>query len=166
MTYKTKQSFQTNLNIPSKFLNKDIDNLILIKLKEKYENKCSENGFIIEDSIEINKRNMGKIVTISNKSYISYDIMYNADIIYPTEGDDFEIIVDRINKMGVLGYIKINDNDFEGSPLIIIIPTEYFNSSTRDINSITKNQKLMIKVLGCRIKFNSKKIQIVAKPVS
>ena len=90
-------------------------------------------------------------------------ILCITQISYPKEGDDFEIIVDRVNKMGVLGYIKINDNDFNGSPLIIIIPTEYFNSTTRDINSITKNQKLMIKVLGCRIKFNSKKIQIVAK---
>ena len=166
MSYASKQSFQTNLNIHSKYLNKDIDNLILIKLKEKYENKCSENGFVIEDSIEINKRKIGKIKTISNKSCISYDVLYSANIIYPTEGDEMEIIVDRVNKMGVLGYININDNDFEGSPLIIIIPSEYFNETTRDINSITKFQKINVKVLGCRIKFNSKKIQIVASPVS
>ena len=125
-----------------------------------------ENGFIIEDSIEIVKRNIGKIKTINNKSFISYDIIYSADIIYPTEGDEFEIIVDRVNKMGVLGYINITDNDFDGSPLIIIIPSEYFNSNTRDINTITKFQKINIKVIGCRIKFNSKKIQIVATPVS
>ena len=116
--------------------------------------------FIIEDSIEIVKELQNK--TINNK----VSVIQLADIIYPTEGDEFEIIVDRINKMGVLGYINITDNDFDGSPLIIIIPSEYFNSNTRDINTITKFQKINIKVIGCRIKFNSKKIQIVATPVS
>ena len=31
MSYASKQSFQTNLNIHSKYLNKDMNNLILIK---------------------------------------------------------------------------------------------------------------------------------------
>ena len=40
--------------------------------------------------------------------------------------------------MGVLGYISTKQNDFESSPVIIIVPNEYFTESTRDINSLTK----------------------------
>ena len=162
-----KQLLQTSLNINSRDLNKDIDNIILINLKKKYEGKCSEHGYIMKDSTNLINRKLGNIITINNCSYVNYIVNYNADILYPSEGDELEITVDRVNKMGVLGYIKINSEDnFEKSPLIIIIPNEYFNESTRDIDSITKNQKIKVKILGCRIKFGFEKIQIIATPVS
>ena len=144
MTYKNKQILQTNLNIESKDLNKDIDNVIINKLKEKYEGLCSENGYILPDTIELINRKLGIINTINNVSNISYIVNYSADIIYPSEGDIIEITVDRINKMGVLGYIEIDTKKFENSPLIIIIPNEYFTEKTRDINSITVKQKLNV----------------------
>ena len=51
------------------------------------------------------------------------------------------------------------------STLIVIIPNEYFTESTRDINSITKNQKIKVEILSIRIKYGNSKIQIVAKPL-
>jgi len=165
MTHINNQILETNLNIDSRDLNKDLNRLILHKLKEKYENICTEHGYILENSIELINRNLGKINTINNTSYISYIVRYKADIIYPSEGDELQIIVDRVNKMGVLGYIETEKGDFETSPLIIIIPSEYFNESNRDINTITKNQKLNISIMGCRIKYGNKKIQIIATPI-
>lgn len=167
MSLINKQLLQTSLNINAKDLTKDIDNIILINLKKKYEGKCSEHGYIMKDSTNLINRKLGNIITINNCSYVNYIVNYNADILYPSEGDELEITVDRVNKMGVLGFINFNSEDnFEKSPLIIIIPNEYFNESTRDINSITKNQKINVKILGCRIKFGFEKIQIIAKPVS
>jgi len=164
MTYKNNQILETNLNVDSRDLNKDLDRLILHKLKEKYENICTEHGFIIPNSIELINRKLGKINTINNVSYISYIVKYSADIIYPSEGDKLDIRVDRVNKMGVLGYIELDKKDFESSPLIIIVPNEYFTEETRDINSITKNQTLNVTIIGCRIKYGNKKIQIIASP--
>ena len=166
MTIKNNQILQTSLKIESKYLSKNINNIILQKLKEKYEGKCSEHGFILKDTTKLINRKLGNIVTINNSSFINYIVNYNADILYPTEGDELNIVVDRVNKMGVLGYIKFKESDdFEKSPLIIIIPNEYFTEEKRDINSITKGQKLNVKILGCRIKFGHEKIQIVAEPV-
>ena len=164
MSYKNKQILQTNLNIESKDLNKDISNVIINKLKEKYEGLCSENGYILPDTINLINRKLGKINTINNISNISYIVNYSADIIYPSEGDVLEIIVDRINKMGVLGYIEVNEKGFEESPLIVIIPKEYFTEETRDINSITVKQKINVEIIGCRIKYGASKIQIIARP--
>lgn len=164
MSYIYPQILTTSLNIISHDLNKDIDKLILFNLKEKYENICTENGFIVKDSIKLINRNIGKIITINNKSYINYIVRYSADIINLNEGDELEIIVDRVNKMGVLGYISTKQNDFESSPVIIIVPNEYFTESTRDINSLTKNQKMNVTIIGSRVKYGNKKIQIVAKP--
>ena len=164
MSYSNMQMLKTSLNIDSSHLNKDIDKLILHKLKDKYEDICTENGFIIKDSIKVINRNLGKINTINNSSYISYIVSYTADIINLNEGDEINIIVDRVNKMGVLGYISTKENNFESSPIIIMVPNEYFNESTRDINSITRNQKMNVIIMGCREKYGHKKIQIVAKP--
>lgn len=166
MTIKNNQILQTSLKIESKYLSKNINNIILQKLKEKYEGKCSEHGYILKDTTKLINRKLGNIVTINNCSYINYIVNYNADILYPSEGDEIKTIVDRVNKMGVLGYIKFKDSDeFEKSPLIIIIPNEYFTEGKRDINSITKGQILNVKILGCRIKFGHEKIQIVAEPL-
>ena len=164
MTYINNQILETNLNINSKHLNKDINGLILYKLKEKYENICTEHGFIKKDSIELINRKLGTINTINNISYISYIVKYSAEIINPSEGDILQIVVDRVNKMGVLGYININNDNFESSPIIIIVPNEYFNENTRDIKSITKNQKINVTIIGCRVKYGNQKIQIIASP--
>lgn len=164
MSYSNTQILVTSLNIDSSDLNKDIDKLVLHKLKDKYEDICTENGFIVKDSIKLINRNLGKINTINNSSYITYIVRYSADIINLNDGDEINIIVDRVNKMGVLGYISTKKNDFESSPIIIMVPNEYFDESTRDINSITKNQKMNVVIMGCRVKYGHKKIQIVAKP--
>ena len=165
MTYKNKQIIETVLNIESNNLNKNLDSLILHTLKDKYENKCTEHGFIINNTIELINRKLGKINTINNISCISYIVKYSCDIIYPSEGDQIQIIVDKVNKMGVIGYIDNPNKNAENSPLIVIIPNEYFNESTRDIDSITKNQKINIITLSVRIKYGNTKIQIVGKPV-
>tara|TARA_B100000927_G_C16354853_1_gene424875 strand:- start:314 stop:841 length:528 start_codon:yes stop_codon:yes gene_type:complete len=175
MTYKNNQILETNLNIDSRHLNKNIDSLILHNLKEKYENICTEHGFIIPNSIKLINRRLGNINTINNISYISYIIRYSADIIYPSEGDIIDIKVDRVNKMGVLGYIKVDDSgnlkdlpdkkDFDTSPLIVIVPKEYFNEDTRNIDDITRGQSLKVTIIGCRIKYGNKKIQIIASPI-
>lgn len=165
MSYVTNQLINTNLNINSNELTKDIDALILHKLKEKYENICTQHGYVVEGSINLINRELGNIKTIDSNSYISYVVNYSANIIYPTEGEIIDVIVDRVNKMGVISYIDNPKNNFESSPLIIIVPNEYFTESTRDFNSITKNQKIKVEILSVRIKYGNSKIQIIAKPL-
>ena len=46
MSYISKQILNTNININSNELTKDIDGLILHKLKEKYENIQTQHGYI------------------------------------------------------------------------------------------------------------------------
>ena len=73
--------------------------------------------------------------------------------------------------MGIIAYIKIpekyrvNENNFENSPLIIIIPNDIINDNNININDINIGQKLNIEILGSRIKYRNEKIQIVGKIV-
>ena len=167
-SYIVEQLLTSNLYIYPKDLNKDIDNIIQMKLKEQNEGLCNEHGYIIKDSIYILKRSLGNISTKNNKSAIKYVITYKARTISPSEGDTYEAFVNNINKMGIIAFIKLGKKDVEkidDSPLIIIIPKEYIEESQYNINDIMNGQKININIIGVRTKYKSDKIQIVAKPL-
>ena len=166
-SYIMEQLLTSNLYIYPKDLNKDIDNIIQMKLKEQNEGLCNEHGYIIKDSIYILKRSLGNISTKNNKSAIKYVITYKARTISPSEGDNYEVFVNNINKMGIIAFIKLGKKDVEtinDSPLMIIIPKEYIEESLYNINDIMNGQKMKIIVIGVRTKYKSDKIQIVARP--
>ena len=168
MSYSNEQLLTTNLILDSKDLNNDIDNTIKYKLKSQIEGKCHEDGYIIEDSVVIIKKSMGKVLTNNGKSEIKYLITYKAKLISPSEGDEFNVYVANINKMGVLAYIKLNIKENEksiDSPLVVMIPRDYFSESSRNIEDLTIGQTLNVSIIGCRIKYRSDKIQVVAKPI-
>ena len=165
MDYINEQLLNTVLTLSPKDLTNDIDNIIKYKLKETIEGKCHENGYIIKDSVHIIKRDMGNIVTNNNKSEIKYMITYKAKLISPSTNDKITIYINNINKMGVIGYIKLEEGDTsEDSPLVVMVPKEYFEDSSRNYDDLTIGQQLNVFVVGCRIKYYSKNIQVIAKP--
>lgn len=165
-TYITEQLLTTNLFVNASQVNKDIDNVIKDNLKEQLEGLCYEDGYIVKDSVKIINKSMGKIVVNDNVSSVSYSIKYKAQIISPSDGDIIETYVSNVNKMGVVAYIKLSDGDSsEDSPMIIMIPREYFEKSIYNVDDINVGQKLNVIVVGSRIKYRSEKVQIIARPV-
>ena len=166
MTYINEQLLETVLVLDPKDLKDDINNIIKYKLKENIEGKCHEDGYIIKESVSIIRRNIGSIVTNDGKSEIKYLITYKAKIISPSENDEIRIYINNINKMGIIGYIKLNEGDTsEESPLVVMIPREYFEGSSKNIHDLTIGQTLDVVVIGSRIKYHSENIQVIAKPL-
>jgi DNA-directed RNA polymerase subunit E'/Rpb7 len=169
--YITNQVFNNNISLYPTDLNKDIDNIILNKLKKTYEGYCKDNCFVLNNSVKIISRKIGNIETHENKNIVKYNIKYSCDIISPSKGEQINIKVNNINKMGIIGYIKIDEkyiissksNDFDNSPLIVIIPNDMIQNY--NLNDINIGQELKVEILGYRIKFGNKKIQIVCKIV-
>ena len=166
MSYISEQLLTSTLILNPKDLNSDIDSIVRIKLKENVEGKSYEDGYIIEDSVRIIQRSMGKMVTNGKKSEIKYLIKYKAKVVSPSENDEINIIISSINKLGIIGYIQLNEGDTsEESPMLIMVPKEYFNESTRNFNDLTVGQKMDVVTVGIRSKFNSSNIQVIAKPL-
>ena len=167
MAYSSEQLLKTTLTITSSELQKDIDNVIQQKLKNTIEGVCYEDGYVVNDSSQIIQRSPGKVVTHNKKGGIQYEITYKAKIISPSEGDVYKAIISNINKMGVIAYIRLKDGDTEeNSPVIIIIPKDYFEGTTWNIDDLNKGQSIHVEVVGTRVKYQSEKIQIVGKPTS
>ena len=134
-------------------------------LNKEEMKRYHEDGYIIKDSVHIIQRKIGNIVTNNGKSEIKYIITYKAKLISPSENDNIMIYINNINKMGIIGYIKLNEGDSsDESPLVIMIPKEYFDGSSKNMDDLTIGQSLNAIVIGSRIKYRSKNIQVIAKP--
>ena len=96
--------FEEQVSINSDDLSKtitSIDTILLKKIKDKLENKCSTNGYVIENTLKILSRSSGKI---SNGRFVGDFIFYvqvQGDVINPPDGIVIEGEVIRKNKMGV-----------------------------------------------------------------
>jgi len=155
----------TTIHIPSKdiYRTKDIDGLIKFNLKKQIENVCGKYGYVLENSVLVVKRSIGKIVTHAGVSNIEYNITYKMDTILPCKGDVYEAIVDSITKMGIISYLKMESSKFNSvkeSPLLIIVPQMYLD---KELDSYSKGQKIKVEVLDKRVKYRAKQIQVVGK---
>ena len=68
--------------------------------------------------------------------------------------------------MGGVSYLNYKggeDFEIKDSPLLFIIPKEYFDEEK--IKTLKVQDKINVKVLDTRIKFMSKQIQIIGEPV-
>lgn len=161
----SKQILNTSLNLSVKYLNNNIDTIILNKLKKKTEGLCLENGYVLNNSIEILNRSTGTIETVNDESVINYNIKYSADVIMPVKGDKIEnVYIYKKNKMGLLAYYKFKDKDIyneKNTPINIIIPTEFLD----DIENYSIGDKIEIIIKDSRLKFKSKNIQVIGSIV-
>ena len=147
----TKQLLSINLNLPVIELNSNLDSVIYTKLKNKVEGLCFENGYILKDSVKIINRDLGRLSTINDKSYINFRIKYNANVILPSKGDIMEnFYIYKKNKMGLIAYFKYKDYNDSNSPINAIIPNEFIDN----IDDYSINDKIKIKIEGVRIKFS------------
>jgi len=164
MSYINEQLLTSSIYIPIHKLTKtkNIDGLIKNELKKNNENLCNENGFVVENGINIINRSYGDVLTIDGDSVINYRITYKIKTINPQKDDLIEeCIVNSISKMGIISYIDYEDkNNIKDSPLLIIVPNEYIIN-----NDIKINDKINVSVLDSRIKYKAKQIQVVAKIV-
>ena len=155
-------SIQLNSNECSKC--KSIVGLIKYKLKKENEKLCNKYGYVIENSLNLINRSVGKLVIHNNISMIEYNITMKLKVIYPCEKDIFNMKIDNVTKMGIIGYLYNKDKEYniENSPILFIIPSQY----VEDINTFKNDMKIDIQVLQSRIKYKSKQIQVVGKLIN
>jgi len=61
---------------------KNIDGLIKYKLKKEHEKLCNKHGYVLENTLKVVNRSIGKVVTHDNVSMIEYNITMKLNVIY------------------------------------------------------------------------------------
>ena len=134
-------------------LTSDIDSILLDKSKKSLGDKCSKYGYIIEDSIKIIHRSIGKIKSSHFDGTVIFNLKLEVKVCNPTEGDIIECQVIGKNKMGILAKKK---------PLIIAL-SQLHHDDTTLFNNINVNQVIQVKVIDTKFSLNDKDIQVIGK---
>jgi len=162
-----EQILNTTLQIDTRVLSKtkSIDGLLVYTLRKKLEKKCSECGYVIENSLSIIDRTYGIFRSVDNKSVTQYSINYKVKTINPEKEERYQCFVNSVTKMGIISYLKLSDEDtIKESPLLVIIPKEYIDDDA--FEKIHEGITIDIEILDSRMKHLSDQIQSVGKLIN
>ena len=144
-------NLDTKIHIKSSEIDKNIDIILLNKLRNTFENKCNENGYILKDSIKILKRSNGYILDLYDPSLIYFDIFYSCNLCNPAQETLITCNVKENIKPGIIAYIH---------PLEIIIPIA-LHKNKEIFNTLKISDEIKVKILKIKIKLNEDHIQAV-----
>ena len=131
----------------------DINSVFNEILKTKYEGKCTEDGYIVPDSIKIITYSAGCV----EGDKVSFEIVFECSICNPREGMILNCIAKNITKAGIRA--EIND---KYNPLIIFIARDH-NYQSAKFSDLKENDELKVRVIGHRYELNDKYISIIAE---
>jgi len=108
--------FETKVTLTAKDMGKDIevlDDILTKKIKEQYEGRCSRNGYVLPNSVQMISRSMGMV----EKGRYTGDVLFYAEasakVLQPPDGIVIEGTVIRQNRMGM--YI-----DYQGAIRVMV----------------------------------------------
>tara|TARA_B100000497_G_scaffold73560_1_gene82521 strand:+ start:129 stop:902 length:774 start_codon:yes stop_codon:yes gene_type:complete len=157
-----KYKINTLINVSLLQLSNDtIDNAVLEKIKEKYENKISKYGYIKE--INIIKRSPGIAMKEHFNSSFQFKAICCALICNPSIDTVLKATITSSNNAGFKAEVKDNDKVI----IDIIIPklTAGLNHEY-DIQELNINDNIYVKICRKRYHYNDTKIVVIGMVVN
>ena len=129
--YQKEILFTTSIQLNSSECSrcKNIDGLIKYKLKKEHENLCNKHGYVLENTLKLINRSIGKIVTHDNMSMIEYNITMKINENCSTGVSNIDVMTDGIVN-GVSRDENVSIKIWNGI-------LNYINSSIINVNSST-----------------------------
>jgi len=149
-----RRQLTKKVHIYSKFLQKNMNAVILAQLKMNVEGKCSSEGFIQRNSITILEYSLGRTNYI--KGGVDYDITFQADICFPHRGQKLKASMTLKSKVGIHA---------ELSPLKILIPRD-LHLGNKEFDEVKEGEDLEFEVVGSTFKQKDTEIVVVGKLLS
>ena len=161
------------VKLPPKYLHKDLhannDNIITSLLSRKIEGKCSKHGYIKKSSISILKISVGRVEAHSLRGYVNFDVQFSALVCNPTNGSRLNCKVINSNNFGILCSSGLTQNGTYIPILDIFVPKNSLNIKSDDdvdLNEISKNQEVVVEIVGKKFEINDKMISAVGRIIS
>ena len=96
--------FQEKVYLTPKDLGREIesiDSILLNKVKERLEQKCSPHGYVLPGSLELITRSAGMVDSGRFSGDWAFLIKAKGKVLHPPEGTSVEVDVLKSNKMGI-----------------------------------------------------------------
>ena len=134
-------------------INSNLEKNILTILKENFEGKCTNDGYIKNESIKVITYSSGIIIN----GNIRFNVVFECMICYPVEGMKLECVVKNITKAGLR--CELNENK---SPLIIFVARDHHYKNL-EFNNINENDLINVKIIGQRFELNDINICVISE---
>ena len=139
------------VHIESRFLQKNIQQSLLLKLKQNFEGKCLSEGYISPNSITVINYSLGRINFV--KGGVDYDVLFQSDICLPHPGQVFRAPVTLKSKIGIHAELR---------PLEILIPRD-IHIGNAEFETVEVDQDIEFEVVGSQFKQQDKTIVVVGR---
>jgi len=147
-----------SISLEPRFINKNIHEVILKKIKENYEGKCIKNGYVKPGSIKIIKRSIGNIIASHFNGNVLFNLELSMEVCNPLNGAVIEAQILNSNKMGHLAGVPYVDD----SPLNILLARQHHISKNHDeFNKLNISDIVKIKIIGKRFEYGDNQISII-----
>jgi len=96
--------FQEKVYLNPKDLRNDIqsiDDILIVKLKERLEQRCSPHGYVIPGTLELLTRSAGMVDSGRFSGDWAFLVKAKGSVLHPPEGTMVEVEVLKNNKMGI-----------------------------------------------------------------
>jgi DNA-directed RNA polymerase subunit E'/Rpb7 len=158
--------FKSSVQLTPADLRMEIDEILLRKLKDSYEGKCTRYGYIAPGSLQILKRSMGMCVKQHFNGHMKYEIVCRAEACNPPVMTTVSATVKNKNELGIYAESIITVGDRDIPVLDIIVPKTVGFASEVDLNSVQTGQTIYVKVLTKKFKLYDKQISIIGTAVA
>lgn len=146
-----------NVVLPITNIGKNIRETLENCIRFNYEGKCLVEGFI--------KVNSSKIITYSSGliqrgNQISFEVIFECEICFPSEGTKINCIVKNITKAGIRAE---SANDIP-SPVVVFIARDHHYNNDR-FNTIKEDDLIVVRIIAQRFELNDKFVSIIGELV-
>lgn len=136
-------------------IDKNIVTTLENKLKQQYEGKCCNEGYIKIGSIQVISYSTGEL----SSDKIIYTVVFECLLTNPVESMIILCNVKSITKVGIRAEIKSDDNI---SPYIIFIARDHHYTNEL-FSKVKENDIVKVKILGQRYELNDQFISVIAQ---
>jgi len=137
--------FEQKVALTSKDMNRmgkeSVDSLLLAHLRLNLEGKCSQHGFVIQNTLEILSRSMGQLEHGRYTGNVIFHVQVQGKVYNPANGTRIRGKIDKKNKMGL--YIIYND------AIRILIPRDLHIGNT-SFDTLEPGQEIEIEIRKSR----------------
>jgi DNA-directed RNA polymerase II subunit RPB7 len=140
--------------------------ILLEKLQQKVEGKCTKHGYIKIDSCVIKQFSVGQVELGTLSGFVCYDVLFDAKVCNPFIGTIVKGQISNTNRLGLfanMGYNK--DGSFISILEIVIAKNSSSVQSVMDLSTIEIGDIVDIEIIGKKFELGDKKICAIGKVV-
>jgi len=150
-----RNMLQRQVILPFNVISSNTKQNILKELRDNLEGKCSTEGYIKKDSIQIISYSAGCL----SAGNASFQVNFECSVCKPVVGMQIKCLVENSTKAGIRGQFDSNEK-----PVTVYIAREQHTNS-EEFRKTQENDYILIKVIGIRYQINDDSVSVLGELV-